>query len=98
MEVIVARRMRKIVMGAALAGTFVLVPAAGASAHVHGITPLLRCGGDLSVTGANRTDGTPAAEANGGPISGVIPIDVGSSPLTIGDGGFDAPAQCVGQT
>ena len=62
-----------------------------ASAHVHGITPLLVCG-NTSVDGADRTDTTPAAAANGGPITGLIPRDVGNAPLTVGDGGFDAAA------
>jgi hypothetical protein len=92
-----SHRSRRILLGGVLAGTMVLVPAGGASAHVHGITPLLRCGGDLSVTGANRTDQTPAASSNG-PIEGLIPRDVGSAPLTGGDGGFDAPAPCPGQS
>ncbi len=67
-----------------------LVPASAATAHVHGITPL-RCVG-VEEDGANRTDMTPATAENGGPISGLIPRDVGSSPLQIGDGGFDTPA------
>ncbi len=65
-----------------------------ASAHVHGITPLLElgCTGvDNTVTGANTTDSTPAAFANGGPIRGLIPRDTGSAPLTVGDGGRTAP-------
>ena len=62
-----------------------------ASAHVHGITPLLACG-NTAVDGADRTDTTPAAVANGGPITGLIPRDVGNAPLTVGDGGFDAAA------
>jgi hypothetical protein len=64
-----------------------------AQAHVHGITPLLNlgCVVDNSVTGANRTDNTPAAAANGGPITGLIPRDVGDAPLTVGDGGRNAP-------
>lgn len=86
-------RLRRATIGTALVALFV-VPASAASAHVHGITPLLRCGGDLSVTGGNRTDTTPAAAANGGPITGLIPRDVGNAPLTVGDGGFDAPANC----
>jgi hypothetical protein len=93
-----SRRSRRILLGGVMAGTLLLVPAGGASAHVHGITPLLRCGGDLSVTGANRTDQTPASSANGGPIQGLIPRDVGNAPLTGGDGGFDAPAPCPGQS
>lgn len=72
--------------------------AAPASAHVHGITPLLRCGGDPAVTGANRTDTTPASATNGGPISGLIPSTVGEASLAFGDGGFDAPAPCPGRT
>jgi len=92
-----SRHARRVVLGAALVGSFVVGPVSGASAHVHGITPLLRCGGDLAVTGANRTDQTPASAANGGPIFGLIPRDVGNAPLTVGDGGFDAPARCVGQ-
>lgn len=67
------------------------IPVAGASAHVHGITPLLVCG-NTAVNGANRTDSTPAAIANGGPITGLIPRDVGNAPLTLFDGGFDAAA------
>jgi len=91
------RRMRRVAIGAAMVGAFVLGPIGGASAHVHGITPLLRCGGDISVTGADRTDTTPASALNGGPITGLIPRDVGSAPLDVGDGGFDAPAHCYGQ-
>jgi len=58
-----------------------------ASAHVHGITPLT-CGIGSAQSGGNGTDDTPAAAANGGPITGLIPRDVGSAPLGIGDGGF----------
>jgi hypothetical protein len=58
--------------------------------HVHGITPL-RCVG-VADDGANVVDNTPASAANGGPISGLIPRDVGRAPLTVGDGGFDTPA------
>jgi hypothetical protein len=91
-------RTRRTLLGGALVGMLVLIPVGSASAHVHGITPLLRCGGDLSVTGANRTDQTPASALNGGPIQGLIPRDVGNAPLTVGDGGFDAPAPCPGQS
>ncbi len=64
-----------------------------AQAHVHGITPLLKlgCVVDNTITGANQTNNTPASSADGGPITGLIPRDVGSAPLTVGDGGFDAP-------
>jgi len=91
-------RSRKVLIGAALAGAMALTTPGVASAHVHGITPLLRCGGDIAVTGANRTDSTPASAEQGGPITGLIPRDVGSAPLDVGDGGFAAPARCPGQS
>lgn len=64
------------------------------NAHVHGVTPLLQCSVDPANAGANQTNSTPAAAANGGPITELIPRDVGSSPLDMGDGGFTAPVQC----
>lgn len=84
------RRSRAVIVALAAAGGMTLLPAAPAPAHVHGITPL-RCVGTAD-DGANRTDATPASAANGGPISGLIPRDVGNAPLTVGDGGFDTPA------
>lgn len=68
-----------------------LMPAAGALAHVHGITPLLtlanECGvTDLGNTGANR--------AQSDAITGLIPRDVGNAGLDGGDGGFHAPVGC----
>ena len=77
-----------------LGGSFALIPTAGASAHVHGITPLLQCSVVPDNAGANQTDITPASATNGGPITGLIPRDVGSAPLTVTDGGFSAPVQC----
>ncbi len=64
-----------------------------ASAHVHGITPLLSlgCVVDNSTTGAEATNGTPADDANDGPIEGLIARDLGNAPLTGGDGGRTAP-------
>ena len=85
------RRCTRLLLAVAIAGGFTVVPGGAAVAHVHGITPLLVCG-NTEVDGANRTDTTPAAAANGGPISGLIPRDVGNAPLTVGDGGFDAAA------
>jgi hypothetical protein len=84
------RRFRAVIVGFAVAGGIALLPASPAMAHVHGITPL-RCVG-IADDGANRTDTTQASAANGGPISGLIPSDVGNAPLTVGDGGFDTPA------
>jgi hypothetical protein len=65
-----------------------------ASAHVHGITPLGECSVVPAHAGANQTNVTPAASTNGGPITGLIPRDVGEAPLTGGDGGRNAPVQC----
>jgi hypothetical protein len=79
-------RSRTVLVALAVAGGIALL----AAAHVHGITPL-RCVGTAN-DGANQTDTTPASAANGGPISGLIPRDVGNAPLTVGDGGFDTPA------
>ena len=58
-----------------------LALAAPASAHHHGIMPLRCVPVDRALTGANATNGTSAAAANGGPISGLIPRNVGSAPL-----------------
>jgi len=84
--------MRKLAVLALAVVLAALVSAASASAHVHGITPLLQlanvCGvTDLSNTGANQ--------AQGDPITGLIPRDVGNAPLTGGDGGFSAPVGCA---
>ena len=78
----------------ALVLLFMLAVVPAASAHVHGITPLLElgCTGvDNSVTGGNATNGGPADDINGGPISGLIPAGTGNAPLTGGDGGRTAP-------
>lgn len=84
---------RRLLLGAMVTGSLVLFPGP-ASAHVHGITPLLQCSVVPANAGANQTDSTPAAAANGGPITGLIPRDVGNSSLDVGDGGFTAPVQC----
>ena len=84
--------MRRFLIGLAVMILLVLGLAPAASAHVHGITPLLEldCKVDNTVTGANRVNTTPASATSGGPITGLIPRDVGSAPLTGGDGGFGA--------
>jgi hypothetical protein len=84
------RRSRGLFAALVVASGIALLPAGPATAHVHGITPL-RCVG-VADDGANRTDQTPASATNGGPISGLIPSDVGKAPLTFGQGGFDTPA------
>jgi hypothetical protein len=85
---------RRLLFDATLVVSLVVLPGSAASAHVHGVTPLLQCSGVPANAGANQTDSTPAAAVNGGPITGLIPRDVGSSPLDIGDGGFTAAVQC----
>lgn len=76
----------------ALAGGLMAAAMSGGvtSAHVHGITPLGVITVDNSNSGGNGTNGTPADDANGGPISGLIPRDTGDAPLAPGDGGFGA--------
>jgi hypothetical protein len=84
----------RILAGAASAAfVLALVPTGSASAHVHKITPL-RCTPAPANAGANQTDDTPAAAANGGPISGVIPVTMGGN-VPLEGGGFDA-AVCDG--
>ena len=73
--------MRK--LGCVLAGTvgalgLLVLPAGPASAHVHLVNPL-RCTPAPANAGANQTNETPAAAANGGPISGVIPVTMGGN-------------------
>lgn len=81
-------RLRVLVGAGLVASTLVLIPATGASAHVHGITPL-RCTPAPANAGANQTNETPASAGTGGPISGVIPITMGGNVPLFG-GGFDA--------
>jgi len=61
-----------------------------AFAHVHGVTPLNDCGKANANAGGNGTNGTPADDANGGPIKGLIPRDTGSGSITGGGGGAGA--------
>ena len=82
--------MRRLLLSLIMALTLCLATVGSALGHVHGITPL-RCVG-VTFDGANRTNSTPASTANGGPVGGLIPRDLGNAPLTVGDGGFDTPA------
>jgi hypothetical protein len=66
--------------------------AAPATAHVHGITPLLTLANECGVTSLANTG---ANRAQGAPITGLIPRDVGQSGLDAGDGGFNAPVGCA---
>lgn len=85
-------RMRRWILVSILAAVLVIGLAPAAFGHVHGVTPLLEldCKVDNSITGGNRADDTPAGAADGGPITGLIPRDLGKAPLSIGDGGFGA--------
>ena len=89
-----SRRIRLSPMWVALALALAIVllafAAVPAFAHVHGITPLNDCGQANANAGGNGTNGTPADDANGGPIAGLIPRDTGNAPLTDEDGGFGA--------
>lgn len=68
-----------------------LIPAAGAFAHVHGITPLLTLENECGVT---SVEDTGANRAQSDVIEGLIPRDVGNAGLDVGDGGFTAPVGC----
>ncbi|MDA1348273.1 MAG: hypothetical protein O3A47_05325 [Chloroflexi bacterium] len=82
--------MKKLLIALVFVVTLSIATAAPAFAHVHAVTPLLDCGQADVNAGGNGTNGTPADDATGGPITGLIPRDTGSSPLTFGDGGFGA--------
>jgi hypothetical protein len=77
---------------ASLSVLLALFATTAASAHVHGITPLLTLARDCGVTSVSNTG---ANRAQGDPITGLIPRDVGNAPLDIGDGGFSAPVGCA---
>ena len=76
--------MRRMMLVLLVVALLVIGFAPAAFGHVHGVTPLLQCTVDNANSGGDRTDGTPA------PIAGLIPRDIGNSPLDFGDGGFGA--------
>jgi hypothetical protein len=84
--------MRHLMLVLLLVALLVVGLAPAAFAHVHGVTPLneLGCKVDNTITGGNRADDGPAGEASGGPITGLIPRDLGNAPLTGGGGGSGA--------
>jgi hypothetical protein len=59
---------------------------------VHGITPLITLAQQCDVTSLSNTG---ANRAQGEPITGLIPRDVGNAPLQPGDGGRLAPVGCA---
>lgn len=77
--------MKKLIVAMLVVLALTLATIAPAFAHVHGITPLNKL---IACGKANANAGGLAA--NGGPITGLIPRDVGNAPLTGGDGGFGA--------
>jgi hypothetical protein len=89
--------MRRFILIMALVTLLVVGVVPVASAHVHGITPLLElgCKVDNTITGGNRADDTPAGADNGGPIGGLIPNTVGKASLIPGTLGFGRAADSV---
>jgi hypothetical protein len=91
------KRIKGLIVALVVVGGVALIPASSATAHVHGITPLLCVPSSdqpgTGTTGANQTDNTPAAEANRGPLpfSGLIPNDPGHADGRFGNGGSDTP-------
>lgn len=84
------RSARRLLLGATLVGSIVVLPGPAASAHVHGVTPLSQCEVVPANAGGFQTDDTPADDDEGGPITGLIPRDTGNAELGAGDGGFGA--------
>lgn len=84
--------MRRLITALLLAAALSLVSVASAFAHVHGITPLNCPAGPTdnvpnnANAGGAGTDGTPADDANGGPIAGIIPTGTGNASFTPGIG------------
>src|SRR5688572_18251048 len=84
--------MRRLITTVLLAAALSLLSVGSAFAHVHGITPLNCPAGTADSVpnnanaGGTGTDGTPADDANGGPISGIIPTGTGSASFTPGVG------------
>jgi hypothetical protein len=84
--------MRRLITAVLLAAALSLLSVASAFAHVHGVTPLNCPAGPADSVpnnanaGGTATDGTPADDANGGPIVGVIPIGTGNAPFTSNTG------------
>lgn len=81
--------MRRFTISLLAALVLTLASLGSALGHVHGITPLHPSCALTTANanaGANGTNGTPADDANGGPIAGVIPVTTGNAPLVLGPG------------
>ena len=82
--------MKKLILAIVIVVALTLATVSPAFAHVHGVTPLNDCGQADASAGGNGTNGTPADDANDGPITGLIPRDTGEGSIGFGDGGFGA--------
>lgn len=87
-----SRRVLAVLLLVLTIGSLSVLSAVPASAHVHGLTPLSTLANDCGVTTLSNTG---ANRAQGDPIVGLIPRDVGRAPLTAGDGGRSAPVGCA---
>ena len=86
--------MRRFTVSLLAALVLALASLGSALGHAHGITPLSCLTTDNANSGGNGTNGTAADDANGGPITGVIPINVGNAPLVSGVDGGRRAAVC----
>ena len=68
--------MKKLIVAMLFVVALSLATVAPAFAHVHGITPLLSCTVDNANSGGLGANGTQADSANGGPIAGLIPLQL----------------------
>lgn len=84
--------MRRLITAVLLAASLSVLSVANAFAQVHGITPLNCPAGTAdtvpnnSNAGGQGTQGTPADDAEGGPIAAPIPINTGSAPFSANSG------------
>ncbi len=80
--------MRRFTISLLVVLVLTLASVGSALGHVHGVTPL-NCAGlttENANAGGNGTNGTPADDATGGPIVGVIPVGTGNASFTLGTG------------
>jgi hypothetical protein len=91
------KRIKGLIVALVVVGGVALIPASSATAHVHGITPLLCVPSSdqpgTGTTGANQTDNTPANDVVA-VTAPLVPNDPGQSPLGFGDGGFGRTPFC----
>lgn len=81
--------MRKFTISLLAALVLAIASVGSALGHVHGITPLnslCALTTENANAGGNGTNGTPADDANGGPIAGIIPTTTGNASFVPGPG------------